>query len=213
MVGTEVVTGTRSPPTSPAGVVHPGVEPGHSRSLRVDPVHPGGAGSPGGYLPGRVAREASSSHQRGRPVLPVQPTRRIRRKPRGQTVRKHTHFCRSETSQFKTRMSPTSRQSHHDRTQGAWRVAQVSTAPQVPHTLLSEPQRYPWNPRCTPSLGIHGRSQRESSLAPEGGLLGKASTASEHAENCPSADWVSSPPYTKVAGASKSIFFCASCSS
>lgn len=94
-------------------------------------------------------------------------------------------------------------------TQGAWRVAQVSTSPQVPDILLSEPQRYPWNPRCTPSLGIHGRSQRESSLAPEGGLLGKASTTSEHAENSPSADWVSSPHYTKVAGPSKSIFFCA----
>lgn len=91
MVATEVVTGTRSPPTSPAGVVHPRVEPGHSRSLRVDPVHLGGAGSPGGYLPGRVAREASTSYQRGRPALPVQPTKRIRQKPRGQTVRKHTH--------------------------------------------------------------------------------------------------------------------------
>ena len=86
MVATEVVTGTHSPPTSPAGVVHPGVEPGHSCSLRVDPVHPGHAGSPGDYLPGRVAREASSSHQRGRPALPVQPTKRIRQKPRGQTV-------------------------------------------------------------------------------------------------------------------------------
>lgn len=85
-------------------------------------------------------------------------------------------------------------------TQGAWRVAQVSTAPQVPDTLLSEPQRYPWNPRCTPSLGIHGRSRRESSPVPEGGLLGKASAAREHAENSPSADWASSPPYTKVAG-------------
>lgn len=147
MVATEVVTGTRSPPTRPAGVVHPGVEPGHSRSLRVDPVHPGGAGSPGGYLPGRVAREASSSHQRGRPVLPVQPTRRIRRKPRGQTVRKHTHFCRSETSQFKTRMSPTSRQSHHDLLRSA---------------LLNGEEAA----RATHPRGLEGRSGQHSSPGP-----------------------------------------------
>ena len=97
VVATEVVTGTRSPPPppptphKPSRGGRPGVEPGHSHSLREDPVHPGAAGSPGGYLPGRIAREANSSHQRGRPALPVQPTRRIRQKPRGQTVRKHTH--------------------------------------------------------------------------------------------------------------------------
>lgn len=114
MVATEVVTGTRSPPTSPAGVVHPGVEPGTA--------------APSGWIQSirdmQAALETTSLGELpGRPVVPISvggqpyqysPPRGSDKNPGADCQKTHTLSCRSETSQFKTRMSPTSRQSHHD---------------------------------------------------------------------------------------------------